>query len=205
MERTSIKALDLPYNRTHVTAQFLSGDRDGRYVLARGKAQNQPSNVFLERSDPGAPHGVKSSWRCKPFADDIPLFAAGYGCQADRRRLHRLHCPRDQRRYGRCAWTWNHGNHRRPCVRQRARQHGSCSYPRVQRSFRFNYNNHRMGDVSLNEVIGRLIFLIRLSRQIRSCRGTHGGMTRRIRITTNRQSCGSRVLDGRPQARFCRA
>jgi LmbE family N-acetylglucosaminyl deacetylase len=28
--------------------------------------------------------------------------------------------------------------------------------------FDLNYNNHRMGDVSLNEVIGRLIFLIRL-------------------------------------------
>jgi LmbE family N-acetylglucosaminyl deacetylase len=31
-----------------------------------------------------------------------------------------------------------------------------------QRVFNLNYNNHRMGDVSLNEVIGRLIFLIRL-------------------------------------------
>src|SRR5262249_9450405 len=28
--------------------------------------------------------------------------------------------------------------------------------------FDLNYNNHRMGDVPLNEVIGRLIFLIRL-------------------------------------------
>jgi hypothetical protein len=28
--------------------------------------------------------------------------------------------------------------------------------------FDLNYNNHRMGDVSLNEVIGRLIFLVRL-------------------------------------------
>ena len=31
-----------------------------------------------------------------------------------------------------------------------------------QRVFDLNYNNHRMGDVSLNELIGRLIFLIRL-------------------------------------------
>jgi len=28
--------------------------------------------------------------------------------------------------------------------------------------FDLNYNNHRMADVSLNEVIGRLIFLVRL-------------------------------------------
>ena len=31
-----------------------------------------------------------------------------------------------------------------------------------RRVFDLNYNNHRMGDVSLNELIGRLIFLIRL-------------------------------------------
>ena len=72
--------------------------------------------------------------------------------------------------------------------------------------FDLNYPNHRMGDVSQNELICRLIFLIRAAQGryggLLGSLGTRRGESRSLQIGPRR---GSRLLDGGPGARLSRS
>jgi LmbE family N-acetylglucosaminyl deacetylase len=129
-----------------------------RTAAARGEA----SDVPLERMAAGSPHKGKVLLAIQAHSDDIPLMAAGtvaklvhegytgYLVRATNDDMG------DARGLGTPGTVGEHvlGNERDN--EEVARVLG------LKRTFNLNYPNHRMGDVSQNELQCRLIFLIRL-------------------------------------------
>ena len=121
-----------------------------------------PPGVALERFNPGRPHQGKVLLAVQAHSDDIPLMAAGtvaklieegytgYLVRASNDDMG------DAPGLGTTGTIGDHvlGNQRD--TDEVSRVLGCKSH------FDLNYNNHRMGDVPLNELIGRFIFLIRL-------------------------------------------
>lgn len=120
------------------------------------------ASVVLERSSEGRPHAGKVLLALQAHSDDIPLFAAGtvaklieegytgYLVRATNDDMG------DSPGLGTPGTIGEHvlGNERDTINVARAL---GC-----QNNFDLNYGNHRMADVSVNELICRLIFLIRL-------------------------------------------
>jgi LmbE family N-acetylglucosaminyl deacetylase len=134
--------------------------------LAEAQQQLQPAvgGVFLERPATGQPHAGKVLLALEAHSDDIPLFASGtvaklidegytgYLVRATNDDMG------DSPGLGTTGTIGENalGNERDTVAVARAL---GC-----KDHFDLDYSNHRMADVSLNEVIGRLIFLIRLLR-----------------------------------------
>ena len=133
--------------------------------LARAQQPAAPAaagGVFLERSAAGQPHRGKVLLAIQAHSDDIPLSAAGTVAKLIEEGYtgHLIRGSNDDMGDAPGLGTPGSigesvlGNERDNA--EVARVLGCASH------FDLNYNNHRMGDVSLNELIGRLIFLIRL-------------------------------------------
>jgi LmbE family N-acetylglucosaminyl deacetylase len=132
---------------------------------ARAQQQAPPpaaGRIVLEGQVPGRPHQGKILLAVQAHSDDIPLSASGTVAKLIEEGYtgYLVRATNDDMGdavgLGTPGTIGNHvlGN-----------EHDNDEVARVlgcQRVFNLNYNNHRMGDVSLNEVIGRLIFLIRL-------------------------------------------
>ncbi len=132
--------------------------------LARIQQQAQPAvgSVVLESSRPGQPHRGKVLLALQAHSDDIPLMASGtvaklieegymgYLVRATNDDMG------DATQLGTPGTIGDNvsGNERDNA--EVARILGCKGH------FDLNYSNHRMADVSLNELICRLIFLIRL-------------------------------------------
>jgi LmbE family N-acetylglucosaminyl deacetylase len=126
-------------------------------------AQQQATpDVVIERPQSGQPHKGKVLLALQAHSDDIPLFAAGTVAKLIEEGYtgYLLRATNDDMGdapgLGTAGSIGEHvlGNER-----------DNAEVARVlgcKRHFDFNYNNHRMSDVSLNELICRLIFLIRL-------------------------------------------
>jgi LmbE family N-acetylglucosaminyl deacetylase len=131
--------------------------------LARAQQQAPAAGrVFLERSAEGQPHRGKVLLAIQAHSDDIPLSAAGTVAKLIEEGYtgHLIRASNDDMGDAPGLGTPGSigdnvlGNERDNA--EVARVLGCTSH------FDLNYNNHRMGDVSLNELICRLIFLIRL-------------------------------------------
>jgi LmbE family N-acetylglucosaminyl deacetylase len=120
-----------------------------------------PPQVIFERSNPGRPHAGKVLLACQAHSDDIPLMASGTVAKLIEEGYtgYLLRATNDDMGDAPGLGTVGTiGDH----VKGNERDNDEVA--RVlgcKQVFNLNYNNHRMGDVSLNEVIGRLIFLIR--------------------------------------------
>jgi LmbE family N-acetylglucosaminyl deacetylase len=130
------------------------------------RAQQQPGRAagtpFLERPAEGQPHRGKVLLALQAHSDDIPLSASGtvaklidegytgYLVRATNDDMG------DEDGLGTAGTIGENvlGNERDTIAVAKAM---GCV-----RHFDLNYNNHRMADVSINELISRLIFLIRL-------------------------------------------
>ncbi len=131
----------------------------GRGQITRSPA---PPNIVFERSNPGRPHAGKVLLVCQAHSDDVPLMAAGTVAKLIEEGYTGVLVRAtnddmgDAPGLGTVGTVGDHvkGNER---DNQEVARVLGCT-----RTFDLNYNNHRMGDVSLNELIGRLIFLIRL-------------------------------------------
>lgn len=118
--------------------------------------------AVLDRFQPGQPHRGKVLLAVQAHSDDIPLSASGTVAKLieEGYRGYLVRATNDDMGdavgLGTPGTIGEHvlGNERDNA--EVARVLGCTGH------FDLNYNNHRMGDVSLNEVIGRLIFLIRL-------------------------------------------
>jgi len=133
----------------------------------RARAQQQPpapaaGRPVLEGPMAGRPHQGKILLAVQAHSDDIPLSASGTVAKLIEEGYtgYLVRATNDDMGdavgLGTPGTIGDHvlGNER-----------DNAEVARVlgcERVFNLNYNNHRMGDVSLNEVIGRLIFLIRL-------------------------------------------
>jgi len=126
------------------------------------RAQQQPPAAVLERSMPGQPHKGKVLLAVQAHSDDIPLSASGTVAKLIEEGYtgYLVRATNDDMgdavRLGTPGSLGDNvlGNERDNA--EVARVLGCKDH------FDLNYNNHRMADVSVNEVIGRLIFLIRL-------------------------------------------
>ena len=178
----------------------------GRVARAQQQAPAAPPAGRLGALHGRPPHSGKVLLAVQAHSDDIPLFASGTVAKLIEEGYtgYLLRATNDDMGdavgLGTVGTIGDHvlGNERDNV--EVARVLGCKGH------FDLNYNNHRMGDVSLNEVIGRLIFLIRLLKvDTVVCWDPWGARRGESRSLHDRQGARSRVLDGRPRARFRRA
>lgn len=130
--------------------------------ISQSRAQETPREVFFERAAEGTPHKGKVLLAVQAHSDDIPLSAAGTVAKLVKEGYtgYLVRATNDDMGdapgLGTPGTIGDHvlGNERDNS--EVARVLG------LKKVFDLNYPNHRMGDVSQNELQCRLIFLIRL-------------------------------------------
>src|SRR3954453_10618621 len=148
--------------RRQFLTTMLAGTALTRHQAARTQAQESPGGVFLERAAAGRPHVGKVLLAVQAHSDDVPLMAAGTVAKLVKEGYtgYLVRATNDDMGdapgLGTPGTVGDHvlGNERDNA--EVARVLG------LKKVFDLNYSNHRMGDVPLNELICRLIFLIRL-------------------------------------------
>jgi LmbE family N-acetylglucosaminyl deacetylase len=126
------------------------------------RAQQQPPAVVLERSMPGQPHKGKVLLAVQAHSDDIPLSASGTVAKLIEEGYTGYLVRATNDDMGDAVGLGTPGSLGDNVL---GNERDNTEVARVlgcKDHFDLNYNNHRMADVSVNEVIGRLIFLIRL-------------------------------------------
>jgi LmbE family N-acetylglucosaminyl deacetylase len=119
-------------------------------------------DVFLERAAEGAPHKGKVLLAVQAHADDIPLMAAGTVAKLVKEGYtgYLLRATNDDMGDAPGLGTpGSIGDHVLGNERDNAEVARALG---LKKAFDLNYSNHRMADVSQNELQCRLIFLIRL-------------------------------------------
>jgi LmbE family N-acetylglucosaminyl deacetylase len=149
-------------NRRDVLTATLGSTCTAFLDTQESRAQEAPRPVLVERPADGTPHRGKVLLAVQAHADDIPLMAAGTVAKLVKEGYtgYLLRATNDDMGDAPGLGTPGsigdhvHGNERDNA--EAARVLG------LKKAFDFNYPNHRMADVSLNELQCRLIFLIRL-------------------------------------------
>src|SRR6266545_3337890 len=119
----------------------------------------QTSSPYLERPLAGTPHRGKVLAAIQPHADDVALLCAGTVAKLLREGYtgYMIRATNDDMGddVGLPGSVGEHVLRNEREVAEQTRVMG------LQRDFALNYNNHRMSDISRNELICRLIFLFR--------------------------------------------
>ncbi len=126
------------------------------------RAQETPREVYLERVAEGTPHKGKVLLAVQAHSDDIPLSAAGTVAKLVKEGYtgYLLRATNDDMGDAPGLGTpGSIGDHVLGNERDNAEVARVLGLKKV---FDLNYSNHRMADVSQNELQCRLIFLIRL-------------------------------------------
>ncbi|HEY2016305.1 MAG TPA: PIG-L family deacetylase [Bryobacteraceae bacterium] len=148
--------------RRNFFGSLAAGTALARLARTEQQAPAQAAQPFLERPATGRPHQGKVLLACEAHSDDVPLFASGTVAKLIEEGYtgYLLRASNDdmgdERGLGTPGTIGENvlGNERDTV--EVAKAMGCKSH------FDFNYNNHRMADISLNELIGRLVFLIRV-------------------------------------------
>jgi LmbE family N-acetylglucosaminyl deacetylase len=133
----------------------------GLSVLKLETASGQQSSAgpFLERPRPGTPFRGKVLAAIQPHSDDIALLCAGTVAKLIQEGYsgYMIRATNDDMGddVGEPGTVGENVLHNEREVTEQARVLG------LKRDFALNYNNHRMSDISRNELICRLIFLFR--------------------------------------------
>ena len=143
------------------------GSMAGGTMLARlARAQQQEpsaaSEVFIEPPAAGQPHKGKVLLALQAHADDIPLLAAGTVAKLIEEGYTGYLVRATNDDMGDAPGLGTQGTIGENVLRNERDNAEIARILGFKGHFDLNYNNHRMADVSLNEVICRLIFLIRL-------------------------------------------
>jgi LmbE family N-acetylglucosaminyl deacetylase len=137
----------------------------GGAFARKARARQQPqaaANAALERPLSDQPHKGKVLLALQAHSDDIPLFAAGTVAKLIEEGYTGYLVRASNDDMGDAPGLGTPGTIGDHVL---ANQRDNAEVARIlgcRQAFDLNYNNHRMGDVSLNELIGRLIFLFRL-------------------------------------------
>jgi LmbE family N-acetylglucosaminyl deacetylase len=125
-------------------------------------AQQPGASVFFERAESGTPHKGKVLAAIQAHSDDIPLSASGTVAKLIKEGYvgYLIRATNDD--MGDLPGLGTRGTIGENVLGNERDNDDVAQALGLQRVFNLNYNNHRMGDVSLNELICRLIFLIRL-------------------------------------------
>ena len=142
---------------------LLAGSALARVAGSQSQQQPQASpEVFLERPVSGQPHQGKVLLALQAHSDDIPLEAAGTVAKLIEEGYtgYLIRATNDD--MGDAPGLGTPGTVGENVL---GNERDTAEVARVlgcKRHFDLNYSNHRMADVSVNELICRLIFLIRL-------------------------------------------
>ena len=136
-------------------------------ALARlARAQQPPappaSRAFLERPAAGQPHKGKVLLALEAHSDDIPLSAAGTVAKLIEEGYTGYLVRATNDDMGDAPGLGTPGTIGENVLGNERDTNAVAAALGCTGHFDLNYNNHRMADVSLNELICRLIFLIRL-------------------------------------------
>jgi LmbE family N-acetylglucosaminyl deacetylase len=148
--------------RREFLTKMLAGSALLRMRTAEARAQEPRVEATIERAAAGTPHKGKVLLAVQAHSDDIPIFAAGTVAKLVQEGYtgYLVRATNDDMGdapgLGTPGTVGDHvlGNERDNDEVARALG--------LKQVFNLNYGNHRMGDVSQNELQCRLIFLIRL-------------------------------------------
>lgn len=152
---------------------FFTNIMAGTAVAQLGRAQQEPrfpadlhdltgADVFVERPATGMPHKGKVLLAFTPHSDDIPELAAGTVAKLIEEGYTGYLVRATNDDMGDDAGLGTPGTIGENVL---SNERDTAEVARIlgcKGVFNLNYSNHRMGDVSLNELICRLIFLIRV-------------------------------------------
>jgi LmbE family N-acetylglucosaminyl deacetylase len=150
-----------PNRREVLTATLASA----AFLPAEGQeaqAQEKSREVFLERAAEGKPHRGKVLLAVQAHSDDIPLTAAGTVAKLVKEGYTGYLVRATNDDMGDAPGLGTPGSIGEHVL---ANERDNAEVARVlglKKVFDLNYSNHRMADISLNELQCRLIFLIRL-------------------------------------------
>jgi len=133
--------------------------------LPRSQQQQPPKTapgVFLERPAAGQPHKGKVLLALQAHSDDITLSAAGTVAKLIEEGYTGYLVRATNDDMGDAPGLGTMGTIGENVLGNERDNAQIADILGCKRLFDLNYNNHRMADVSLNELICRLIFLIRL-------------------------------------------
>src|SRR5262245_38950059 len=148
-------------SRRDILATSLACSCSALLYAQETKADETPRDVFLERAADGAAHKGKVLLAVQAHSDDIPLMAGGGVAKLVKEGYtgYLLRAPNDD--MGDAPGLGPAGSIGDP-VRRNERDNAEVARVlRLNKAFDLNYSNRRMRDVPLNELIRRLIFLIR--------------------------------------------
>src|SRR5438105_12228758 len=149
-------------NRRDLVTASLAGAACVLSQSQEARAQETPPEVFVERAADGMPHRGKVLLAVQAHSDDIPLVAAGTVAKLVKEGYagYLLRATNDDMGDAPGLGTpGSIGDHVLGNERDNAEVARALGLKKV---FDFNYSNHRMADISQNELQCRLIFLIRL-------------------------------------------
>jgi LmbE family N-acetylglucosaminyl deacetylase len=152
--------------RRNFLGSMIAGTAVSRLARAQQPAQpsagSAPGGVFIERPADGQPHKGKVLLALQAHADDIPLSASGTVAKLIEEGYTGYLVRATNDDMGDAVALGTPGTIGENVL---GNERDNAELARVlgcQRHFDLNYSNHRMADVSLNEVISRIIFIIRL-------------------------------------------
>src|SRR5436309_2107910 len=149
-------------NRRDLVTVALAAAACGLSTSQESQAQETQPDVFVERAAEGTPHRGKVLLAVQAHSDDIPLMAAGTVTKLVKEGYtgYLVRATNDDMGDAPGLGTpGSIGDHVLGNERDNAEVARVLGLKKV---FDLNYPNHRMGDVSQNELQCRLIFLIRL-------------------------------------------
>jgi LmbE family N-acetylglucosaminyl deacetylase len=144
--------------------------RDFITTLVAGAAATQlanpqtppSSNVFLERPATGTPHQGKVLLAVQAHSDDIPLSASGTVAKLTQEGYTGYLVRASNDDMGDAPGLGTPGTIGENVLGNERDNAKLVSILGLKDKFDLNYNNHQMGGVAFNELMSRLIFLIRL-------------------------------------------
>src|SRR6516162_8532525 len=160
LRRQTMEPRDRFPNRRDVVTAALASAAFG--LSQESQAQETPREVFLERAADGTPHQGKVLLAVQAHSDDIPLTAAGTVAKLVKEGYtgYLVRATNDDMGDAPGLGTpGSIGDHVLGNERDNAEV---AKVLGLKKAFDLNYSNHRMADVSMNELQCRLIFLIRL-------------------------------------------
>jgi LmbE family N-acetylglucosaminyl deacetylase len=148
--------------RNFLASTFAAGAM-ARLARSQQQAPAQASGrPFLERPAEGQPHRGKALLAVQAHSDDVPLMAAGTVAKLIEEGYTGYLVRATNDDMGDAPGLGTSGTIGESVLGNERDNSDIARILGCKSHFDLNYNNHRMGDVSLNELICRFIFLIRL-------------------------------------------
>src|SRR6478752_3250498 len=144
--------------RRNFLAGIMAGTAGSRTLVAQ---QPPAATPYIERAAGGRPHQGKVLLAVQAHSDDIPLMAAGTVAKLIEEGYTGYLVRATNDDMGDAPGLGTSGSIGENALHNEQDNDEIARVLGCRRTFNLNYNNHRMADVSLNELICRLILIIR--------------------------------------------